>query len=400
MISRSKLVTLLLTGALVVGVGVAGIVGPAAASGPGTAYVTPGAGNPVTTLTVNTTALCPAGDTNGDVTVSGSGITTHTIIAPNSALPTAGSAGYLLQLTETLSTFASEQSPPATLSGAYVFSFNCFATATSLSPDESFTGTIMFQGSGNDSTNTYTNTATTLAASPSGSAASGSNVTFTATMSPANAAGQVQFMDGTTDLGAPVTVSGGQAVYETSALVAGSHSLTATFGPLASDSSGSWGPSASAALPYTITGTGTGTGTDTDYVTPGVGNAVTTLTINTNGFCPAGNTNADITVFGTGVTTHTIIAPNSPLPQAGPTGYWLPLTETMSTFASEQNPGATLSGAYTFSFNCFASRDVPQLGRELHGHHHVPGLGQRQHEHLHQHGNDVGGEPERFCDLR
>ena len=67
MIARSKLVSLLLTGALGVGVGLVGIVGPAAASGPGTTYVTPGTGNPDTALTLNTTALCPAGNTNLDV---------------------------------------------------------------------------------------------------------------------------------------------------------------------------------------------------------------------------------------------------------------------------------------------------------------------------------------------
>ncbi len=258
MISRSKLVTLLLTGALVVGVGVAGIVGPAAASGSGTAYVTPGAGNPDTALTMNTNGYCPAGDTNGDVQVSGTGVTTsHPYIYGNSALPVAGVSGYSVAMSQTMSTFASEQNPPATLSGTYVFTFNCLQTSTSLSPDHVFVGTIVFQGSGNDSTNTYTNTATTLAASPSRSAASRSDVTFTATVSPANAAGQVQFMDGTTDLGAPVKVSGGRAVYETSALAAGSHRITATFGPLRSDSSGSWGPSASAVLLYAVTaGTG------------------------------------------------------------------------------------------------------------------------------------------------
>jgi len=159
MIARSKLVALLLTGALGVGVGLVGIVGPAAASGAGTAYVTP-AGNPNTALNVTTSGTCPSGDTNFDVTVSGTGITTHPIISPNSPRPTAGPTGYSLQLSQTLSTFASEQSPPATLSGVYTFTFNCLQTSTSLSPDATFTGTIKFQGSGDGSTNTYTATGT------------------------------------------------------------------------------------------------------------------------------------------------------------------------------------------------------------------------------------------------
>jgi hypothetical protein len=429
-------------------------------TGTDTDYVTPGAGNPATTLTVTTNGTCPSGDTNFDVTVSGTGSTTNPVIAPDAKLPIASSGGYSVALSETMATFAAGQSPPATLSGVYTFTFNCLATSTSLRPDASFVGTLTFQGSGNGSTNTYTNTATTLAASPSGSAASGSDVTFTATVSPSNAAGQVQFMDGKTDLGAPVTVSDGQAVYSTLVLAAGSHSLAATFGPLPSDTSDTWGSSTSAVLPYVMTGTGTATGTGTDThpvfvptvwgsvkvgstvdciqavahatstswswyenghkiagatgwqyeipsslkgdslecelsatnhagttaetsaetsaavkahatailsyttaasgtgtadITPGTGNPDTALTLNTNGFCPAGNTNADVTVSGTGVTTHPIIAPNSPLPTAGPTGYSLQLSETMATFASEESPPATLSGAYVFSFNCLAT---------------------------------------------
>ena len=217
-------------------------------------------------------------------------------------------------------------------------------------------------------------------------------------MSPPNAAGQVQFVDGKINLGAPVTVSGGQAVYETSALAIGSHSLTATFGPLSSDTSGTWGPSTSAVLPYVMTGTGTGT--DTDYVTPGAGNPGTSLTVTTNGTCPSGDTNFDVTVSGTGSTTNPVIAPSATLPTTSTGGYSVALSETLATFAAGQSPPATLSGAYTFTFNCLATLDVPQAGRELRRHHHVPRLGQRQHEHLHQHGNDVGSEPQQFRGLR
>src|SRR5271165_6870936 len=241
MISRSKLVALLLTGAL--GAGVAGITASAAATGTGTDYVTPGAGNPETSLTVTTNGFCPSGNTNFDVQVSGAGVTTHSFIEGNSALPTAGAAGYSVTVAQTLSQFASDQSPAATIKGAYEFDFNCLASSTALSPDYVFAGTIMFHGSGNGNTNAYTNTATTLAASPSGSALFGSKITFTATVSPSNAAGQVQFMDGKANLGAPVKVSGGRAVYKTSNLAIGSHSFTATFGPLPEDTSDTWGPS-------------------------------------------------------------------------------------------------------------------------------------------------------------
>ncbi|MGO8877877.1 MAG: Ig-like domain-containing protein [Acidimicrobiales bacterium] len=254
MISRSRLVALLLTGAVCVSVvGIMGSVGSAAATGTGTDYVTPGAGNPDTALTVNTNGFCPTGNTNFDVQVSGAGVTTHPFIYGNSVLPTAGAAGFSVTVAQTLSQFASEQSPAATISGAYEFDFNCLASSTALSPDYVFVGTIRFQGSGNGSSNTYTNTATTVAASPSGSAPFGSNVTLTATLSPANAAGEVQFMDGKSKLGAPVKVSGGKAVYKTSILAVGSHNVTATFGPLPEDTSGTWGPSTSAVLRYAMT---------------------------------------------------------------------------------------------------------------------------------------------------
>jgi uncharacterized repeat protein (TIGR01451 family) len=55
----------------------------------------------------------------------------------------------------------------------------------------------------------------------------GQSVTFTATVS--SGAGTVQFKDGAGNLGAPVTIAGGQATYTTSALTVGSHSITAVY---------------------------------------------------------------------------------------------------------------------------------------------------------------------------
>ena len=70
----------------------------------------------------------------------------------------------------------------------------------------------------------------------------GANVTLTATVAPSTATGSVQFMDGTTALGTPVTVAGGTAV-KTLAVAAGSHSFTAKF-----TGAGKYGDSASAAV--------------------------------------------------------------------------------------------------------------------------------------------------------
>jgi Bacterial Ig-like domain (group 3) len=54
-------------------------------------------------------------------------------------------------------------------------------------------------------------------------------VTFTATVSSTTATGTVQFFDGSTKLGGPVSLSGGKATFSTSALTPGKHSITASY---------------------------------------------------------------------------------------------------------------------------------------------------------------------------
>jgi autotransporter-associated beta strand protein len=72
-----------------------------------------------------------------------------------------------------------------------------------------------------------TATTTTLnALSPS---TYGDNVTFTATVTPAISDGMVQFYDNAAALGDPVLVSSGMASFDTSALAAGNHLITAAF---------------------------------------------------------------------------------------------------------------------------------------------------------------------------
>ena len=57
----------------------------------------------------------------------------------------------------------------------------------------------------------------------------GQSVTFTATVTPVTATGTVQFNDGTTALGAPVTLSGGKATLAVATLALGPHSITAVY---------------------------------------------------------------------------------------------------------------------------------------------------------------------------
>ena len=104
--------------------------------------------------------------------------------------------------------------------------------------------------------NGVTATTTTLGVTPTTSAALGASVTLTATISPTNAAGSVQFMDGNNALGAPATVSSGVASLSTSALSVGTHSLKAVLTPTDSNA---FAGSTSAVASYSITKIATST---------------------------------------------------------------------------------------------------------------------------------------------
>ena len=113
-----------------------------------------------------------------------------------------------------------------------------------------------------------TATATTLTASPPSPTTAGTSVVFTATITP-SAAGTVQFKDGTTNLGDPVTVTTGAdsataSSAATSSLDAGTHPITAVFTP--SDST-AFGTSTSTELSYVVNAAGTGPATTTTTVT-------------------------------------------------------------------------------------------------------------------------------------
>jgi hypothetical protein len=100
-----------------------------------------------------------------------------------------------------------------------------------------------------------TNTNTALATSPASTVAQGDPMTLTATVTPATAVGTVQFRDGTTNLGNPVTVSNGTASRSASTLAVGSHRLTAVFTPTTPSA---FNPSMSSEIPLTVTGSGAG----------------------------------------------------------------------------------------------------------------------------------------------
>jgi len=79
---------------------------------------------------------------------------------------------------------------------------------------------------------TTTTTAVTSSANP---AVTGTQMTFTAAVTPSTATGTVQFLDGPTVL-ATVTLTNGTAAYSTSALAAGTHAISAVYSGDATDS--------------------------------------------------------------------------------------------------------------------------------------------------------------------
>jgi LPXTG-motif cell wall-anchored protein len=76
-----------------------------------------------------------------------------------------------------------------------------------------------------------TPTTTGLVVSPASPVTFGATVTLTSTVSPSNAPGTVQFLDGSAPLGSAVAVAAGTAVKTISTLSASSHSITAQFVP-------------------------------------------------------------------------------------------------------------------------------------------------------------------------
>jgi hypothetical protein len=140
-----------------------------------------------------------------------------------------------------------------------------------------------------------TNTTTTLSANPASGANEGDAVALTATVSPATA-GTVQFKDGSSSLGSPVTVSGGTAVKSTFPS-AGAHTFTATFVPA---DAASFNGSTSAEVPMTV-GAHQGVSTD-EQISTTVDAGALTISVeggNHNVTLPDPQLNSDATLLQT-----------------------------------------------------------------------------------------------------
>jgi hypothetical protein len=219
----------------------------------GTLTATPATGADDDGMSFTSSGGCTGGGTRVQISVTGAGFTTATNVTPSvdfTTLPTTADGGYVFGLVTTMRQDAQEAGIAA-LSGKYVFTMVC-KNAFGATTFGSYTGAIWFTTpttyqSTDPAGPTVTATTTTLAVTPSGSAASGSQVTLTAQVSP-TAAGTVQFLDGTTAIGAPVAVTNGTAALTTSALTVGAHTLSAAF----TSTDAAFGSSASTATSYTV----------------------------------------------------------------------------------------------------------------------------------------------------
>jgi large repetitive protein len=144
---------------------------------------------------------------------------------------------------------------PATATGSVQFldGTTTLGSATLASGSASFTPaslsqgthsiTVSYSGDANDTSATSTVLTQTVQAastitvtSSANPAVVGAAVTFTATVTPTSATGNVQFLDGTTVLGT-VALASGVASFTTSSLSPGSHSITASYAGDANDTS-------------------------------------------------------------------------------------------------------------------------------------------------------------------
>ncbi|MFE7777774.1 Ig-like domain-containing protein [Streptomyces sp. NPDC057445] len=242
----AALVSLLTAGAITLG------SGGARADVLGSLEVAPATGTDTSGITLTTPAPCPAEATNLIVSVKGSGFPAEgQIVVSNSPVDTYASTpagGIVVPLTQTMRDYASTAGF-TTLQGRYDFTLTC-RPAFGSSTYGDFTAPVWFTSNTSyQSTAPATATATTLAGAPASPVVQGTSVKLTATVTPADAAGTVRFLDGTAQLGTPVAVAAGKATLTTSTLTVGTHPVKAVFTPA---DPAAYAASSSAALPYTV----------------------------------------------------------------------------------------------------------------------------------------------------
>jgi Bacterial Ig-like domain (group 3) len=301
-VHRSNLFRRLAGGAVVFAVATAAaVLGAAAASAQppsaGTLTVAPATGTDLTAPSVTTSAGCPAPANAYNIQLTGPNgldfiVTGRTQAGFSTTAPFTGQFG------QTFKDAAALDTPPTTIvAGTYHIALNCVSGITgativaAFNTDVTFTSPTAYQAG-----TPATPTTTALAASPPSPITAGTQTTLTASVTPANATGSVEFFDGTTSLGTPVAVAGGAAAAAVT-LAEGSHTLTAVL-----TAGGDFGDSTSTAVTYQVNVPQQTTTTDPTTTT-----GDTTTTTTTAESAVAANSTGGGGLAGTGV------APVTPL---------------------------------------------------------------------------------------
>ena len=188
-------------------------------------------------------------------------------------------------------------------------------------------------------------TTTVLTATPSGTQQFGGSVTLHASVTPVAATGSVQFEVGGSDIGSPAAVSAGTASLVTTALPAGTDSLTAVFTPTADNG---YSGSTSTPVSYSIT------------------NVATTTTLTATPPSPQQE--------GTSVTLHAAISPAAATDtvqfEVGGTAFGTPQTVTsgVATLTTTALPAGTNAVTAVFtstSGNGYASSSSSSLSYDI-----------------------------------
>lgn len=220
----------------------------------------PATGNQSNVLDIDTLVPCPSSSKNIRVEVYGTGVDPaiqNVMMAPRALSDTPADnefGGYSLPLSEKfLDIFqANNVLHP---SGVYTIKALCLDEAA-FTVEAEITGSVLFSASASNFSGTYVQqsnaaaTTTVLAAGPVDPVVVGTTSTLTAAVTPTNAAGSVQFKRGSTNIGSPVTVVAGQAIF-TGAVPTGAGGLTAKFTPSDLDA---FAISTSAPVDYVVVG--------------------------------------------------------------------------------------------------------------------------------------------------
>jgi len=258
----------------------ANVQSPPKGSSPGTLHLTPASGPSTNVANFNTDIGCPAGfQATANVTAIDNSGNPEGISAavPPTLTPNPFSGVLLGSFSDILAVLGpgGSQGPAGQ---TYEFVVECNASLTSGVFVMSTFVTYSADGTTYTTSATppagATPTTTSLNANPT-TVLQGNNVTLTATVSPAAAAGSVQFFDGTTSLGSS-PVASGTASMTNNTMQVGDHSITAQFVP--TDPNAFAGSTSTAVTVHVVANNGL-TGTESINVNVPLSEGVFTLTV-------------------------------------------------------------------------------------------------------------------------